>query len=72
MTNCVEIASNVRIENPADLPETNSNGQGIERYVCPASRSESIREAEEIRLVDGVEHLRHGPLDNLILQCRNA
>ena len=33
-----------------------------------ASRPESVREAEEVPLVDGVEHLDHRLLDDLVLQ----
>jgi hypothetical protein len=33
-----------------------------------ALRSEPIREANEVHLVDGVQHLDHRPLDDLVLQ----
>ena len=36
-----------------------------------ASGPEPIREAEEARLVDGVEHLDDGALDDLVLQRGN-
>ena len=33
-----------------------------------APRPEPVGEAQEVRLVDGVEHLDDGPLDDLVLQ----
>ena len=35
-------------------------------------RPETVREAQEVGLVDGVEHLDDGPLDDLVLQRGNA
>jgi hypothetical protein len=37
-----------------------------------SSRSKTVREAEKIRLVDGVEHFRHGSLDYLVFESRDA
>src|SRR5882672_2966070 len=68
----VEITSNIRIEYPANLLETNSDGQKVERNMRLPSRSEPVGEAEKIRLVDGVEHLRHSPLDNFVLDSRHG
>jgi hypothetical protein len=36
-----------------------------------ASRSEPIREPEEVFLVDRAQHRSHRPLDDLVLQCGN-
>src|SRR5216683_4600817 len=40
--------------------------------VRAASRPEPIREAEEVGFVDGVEHVDHRTLEQLILQCGHA
>jgi hypothetical protein len=37
-----------------------------------APRPEPIGEAEEVLLVDGVEHLDDGPLEDFVLQRRDA
>ena len=37
-----------------------------------SSGPESVRKAEKVLLVDGVEHLDDGPLDNLVLQRGNS
>ena len=56
MINCAEVASNVRIEDPADLLEAHPDRKRIERHMGLSPRSESVREAEEVYLVDGIEH----------------
>src|SRR6266851_7945135 len=38
----------------------------------PAPWPESVRETPEVRLIDGVQHLDDGPLDNLVLQRGDA
>jgi hypothetical protein len=40
--------------------------------VLAAPRPEAIREAEEVRLVNGVQHFRHRPLNDLVLQRSDA
>ena len=49
-----------------------SDRKRVERHMGPLPRSESVREAEEVHLVDGVEHFGHGPLDNLVFQNRHT
>ena len=44
----------------------------IQRVMLAAPRPESVREAEEVRLVDRVQYLHHRPLDDLVLQRRDA
>jgi len=34
-----------------------------------APKPEPVREAQEILLIDRVEHFRHCPLDDFVLQC---
>jgi len=68
----IEEATDVCVEHPVHL----SRQQGrIERIQCPmgaALRTEAVREPQEVHLVDRMEHLDGGPLDDLVLQGRNA
>src|SRR5581483_9653910 len=64
----VKVTSNIRIEYPTYLLEADCGSQYIKRHVRSTSRSKSVREAEEVHLVDGAEHFRHGTLENLVLQ----
>ena len=68
MIDGVEITADVGVEQPVHLASTNPDGERVQRVVLAALRAEPVREAEEIRLVDGVEHFDDGPLDNLVLQ----
>src|SRR6266404_4097185 len=47
---------------------SNPNGQSVQRIVLAASRSEPVREPEEIFFVDCVQHLHHSTLNDLIFQ----
>jgi transposase len=64
----VEEAPDIRIENVVHLPAADPDGQGIQRIMLAALWSESIREPEEILLVDCVQHRRRRPLDDLVLK----
>jgi hypothetical protein len=66
----IEKPPDVRIEHPAHLPRRDPHRERIERIVRAPTRSESVREAEEFLLVNGVQHLPDGPLDDLVLQSR--
>lgn len=46
--------------------------QRSQRIVRAATGSEPIREAKEVHLVDGTQHLGHRTLDNFVLQCGNT
>src|SRR5512143_2390748 len=46
--------------------------ESVQRIMLAASRSEPVREAKEVRLVDLVEDLYGGTLDNLVFQRRHA
>jgi len=48
-----------------------SDTERIHRIMRAASRSEPVREPEEVFLVDRVQQRLHRPLDNLVLQGRN-
>ena len=61
-------ATDVRVEYPVHIPLLDPDRQRIERVVGLAPRPEPVGEAEEVLLVNGVQHLDHRPLDDLVLQ----
>ena len=63
-----EAVADVRVEHPVHLPLQDPGRERIQRIVRAAPRTEPIGETEEVRLVDGVQHLDDGPLDDLVLQ----
>jgi hypothetical protein len=63
-----EEVADVRVKHPVHLLAFDSDHQRVKRVMRPAARPEPIREAEEVRLVDGVKHLDDGALDDLVLQ----
>src|SRR5262249_45897196 len=50
------------------LPAADPDDQRIQRVVLAASRSEPVREAEEVFLVDRTQHRCRGSLDDLVFQ----
>src|SRR5690606_20243767 len=58
----------VQVEHPAHLLRQETDVESIQRIVLAASRPEPIREAEEVRFIDGVQHLDRRALDELVLQ----
>src|ERR1043166_5209868 len=48
------------------------NRQRIQRIVLATFWSEPVAEAEEVLLVDGIQHRDGCPLDNLVLQGRDC
>ena len=68
MVHRIEERADVGIQYPAHLPAADPDDERIECLVSAASRSESIRESEELFLVNRIQHLDRRPLDNLVLQ----
>src|SRR5664280_1915470 len=64
--------TDVSIEYPVHLPLLDPDRQRIQCIVRAAPGPETIREAEEVHLVDGVQHLDDGPLEDLVLQAGDA
>jgi hypothetical protein len=54
------------------LPPINPGVESVQRIVLAAPRSETVREAEEILLVDGLQNIHDGLLDDLVFQAQNA
>jgi hypothetical protein len=66
-----EEVPDVGVKYVVHLPTGDRHRQGVQRIVRPSSRSEPIREPEEILFVDGVEHHDASALDDLVLQGRD-
>src|SRR5205814_8877417 len=63
-----EEVAEIRVEYPVHLLLVDPDRQRIERIVWLAPGPEAVGEAANVLLVDGVEHLDHRPLDDLVLQ----
>ena len=63
-----EEVADVRVEHPVHLPALDPDRERIQRIMRAAPRPKPVREAEEVRLVDGVQHLDDRPLEDLVLQ----
>ena len=62
---------NVGIEHPVHPPRSDPDRQCVQRLVWTTSRSESIRKSQEVLLIDRVQHLDRGPLDDFVFQRGN-
>jgi hypothetical protein len=72
VADAVEERPDVGVEDPVHRPPGDPEGERIQRIVLGAPRSEPVGEAEEVRLVDRVQHLHQRPLDDLVLERRDA
>src|SRR5215213_10097720 len=68
----VEERPDVGVQDVAHLGAGDPDRERIERVVRPAPGPETIREPEEVLLVDRVQHCHRGPLDDLVLQRRDG
>ena len=68
----VEEVPEVGIEHPVHLLRQEPDRERVQSLMRAALRSEAVREAEEVGVVDGVEHLDDGALDDLVFQRGNA
>ena len=62
----------VGIEHPVHFPRSDPDRQRIQRLVRTTPRAESVRESQKVLLIDRVQHLPSGTLDDLIFQRGNA
>ncbi len=63
-----EEIADVRVEHPVHLLPLDPDRERIQRIMRAAPRPEPVGETEEVHLVDRVQHLDDGPLDDLVLQ----
>jgi site-specific DNA recombinase len=68
MINLAEKVLNVRVKHPAHPLGLDPHRERVQRIMLAAPRPKPIREAPEVHLVDGVEHLDDRPLNDLVLQ----
>jgi hypothetical protein len=54
------------------LLPVNPGVESVQRIVLTAPRSESIRKAEEILLVDGLQNVHDGLLNDFVLQTQHS
>ena len=64
----VEKASDVGVQYVVHLRTGDADHQGIQRIMLAAFRSKSVREPEELLLVDHAQHRRRRSLHNLIFE----
>src|SRR6202521_623249 len=70
--NSIEKALDIQIEHPVHLLRQQSRVESIQRLMLAAHWSEPIRKSEKVRFVDGVQHLDHRALDDLVFQRRHS
>src|SRR5437016_11579202 len=68
----IEEASEVRVKNIVHLCAVDSGDKCVQRIVLAALGPEPIREAEEVFLVDRVQHRACRLLDDLVFECGNC
>ena len=68
----IEKALDIRVKNPVHLLPVNPSMEGVQRIVLAAPWSESIREAEKVLLIDGLQNVHDRLLDDFVLQTQNA
>ncbi len=64
----VKKSPNVKVEYPVHFSRQQSRVERVQRLMLTAPRSEPVREAEEIRFVDGVQHLDRCTLGDFVFQ----
>jgi len=67
-----EEVADIRIEHPVHPLPPDPDRERIQRMMRITPRPKPIGEAQKVHLVDGVEHLDDGPLDDLVLQRGDA
>jgi len=67
----IEKALDIRIQHPVHLLPVNPGVESVQRIMLAAPRSESVREAEKILLVDGLQNVHDCLLDDHVLQTQH-
>src|SRR5512133_3747298 len=68
----VEKGLNVAVEYPVDPPLPDPERERIKRLMLVTLRSETVAEAQELRLIDRRQDCHHRSLDDLVLNCSDA
>src|SRR5580698_6762786 len=72
MLNVIQEATNVRIEHPVHPLPLDAHCQGVKRLMRAATRTEPVRKALKVGLVNLIEDRHHSLLNNLVLHCCDA
>jgi hypothetical protein len=72
LVNPVEKGLNVAIEYPVDPPLPDPERERIQRLMLVTLRSETVAEAQELRLIDRRQDCHHRSLDTLVLNGSDA
>jgi hypothetical protein len=68
MVKAGKVLTEIRVEHPIHALSLDPERERIQRLMRAATRPEPIRKAKEVRLIDGVQHFDHRPLEDLVLQ----
>jgi len=68
----IEEALDIRVEHPVHLLSQDADVERVQRIVLAAPRPEPIGEADEVPLVDRLQHHHDRLLDDLVLQAPDA
>ena len=68
----LEKSSDIGFNEIAELADRELKAQIAHRVLGAATEAVAIGAVEEIGLVDRPQEFRHGQLDELVFQCRNA
>jgi hypothetical protein len=63
-----EAVADIRVDHPIHLSLEDPGGERVQRIVLAAPRPKPVGETQEVHLVDGVQNLDDGALDDLVLQ----
>src|SRR5438445_566858 len=63
-----EAVADIRVEHPIHVPLENPGRERIQRIMRAAPMTEPVGEPEEVRLIDGVQDLDDGTLEDLVLK----
>src|SRR5882762_4280841 len=66
----IEKVANIQIEHPVHFSRQQSPVERVQRWMLASPGSEPVREPEEVRFVDSVQHLDRCTLDDLVFQRR--
>ena len=71
LAHAVEEFRNIGVDNKVHLRAVDGRRQSVERVMRSPSWPEAVAEAEEVFLVNGVQYVDRGALDDLVLQRRD-
>jgi hypothetical protein len=67
-----EEVADIRVKHPVHLPPHDPDRERVQRIVRTAPRPKPVGETPEVGLIDRVQHLDDGTLNDLVLQRGDA